>query len=104
GRVVPPGGTGSVHEPGLWVQVSRLGNPLFNEVIVPLGEKARWNALPAQADAQFLHYVLTPELAGLLPVLYRGVFPTLAKLNKPRADLAAILMTGIPAGIVPGFQ
>src|SRR5437764_331064 len=86
------------------VQVSRLGNPLFNEVIVPLGDKDRWNALPAQADAQFLHYVLHPELAGLLPVLYPGVFPNLAKLTKPRADLAAILMTGIPAGIVPGFQ
>jgi hypothetical protein len=46
-------------------------------------------------------------LAGLLPVLYPGVFPNLAKLNaakKPRADLAAILLTGIPAGIIPGFQ
>jgi hypothetical protein len=97
-------GSGAVHEAGPWVQVSRLGNPLFNEVIVPLGDKDRWNALPAQADAQFLHYVLHPELAGLLPVLYPGVFPNLAKLTAPRADLAAILMTGIPAGVVPGFQ
>jgi Domain of unknown function (DUF4331) len=97
-------GSGAVHEGGGWVQVSRLGNPLFNEVIVPLGDKDRWNALPAQADAQFLHYVLHPELAGLLPVLYPGVFPNLAKLTAPRADLAAILMTGIPAGVVPGFQ
>jgi hypothetical protein len=97
-------GSGSVHEAGPWVQVSRLGNPLFNEVIVPLGDKDRWNALPAQADAQFLHYVEHPELASLLPVLYPGVFPNLAKLTAPRADLAAILMTGIPAGIVPGFQ
>jgi hypothetical protein len=97
-------GSGTVHEAGPWVQVSRLGNPLFNEVIVPLGDKDRWNALPAQADAQFLHYVQHPELAALLPVLYPGVFPNLAKLTAPRADLAAILMTGIPAGIVPGFQ
>jgi Domain of unknown function (DUF4331) len=97
-------GSGAVHEAGPWVQVSRLGNPLFNEVIVPLGDKDRWNALPAQADAQFLHYVQHPELAALLPVLYPGVFPNLAKLTAPRADLAAILMTGIPAGIVPGFQ
>ena len=102
--VVRHAGSGSVHEAGPWVQVSRLGNPLFNEVIVPLGDKDRWNALPAQADAQFLHYVLNPELAGLLPVLYPGVFPNLAKLTAPRADLAAILMTGIPAGVVPGFQ
>ena len=102
--VVRHAGTGSVHEAGPWVQVSRLGNPLFNEVIVPLGDKDRWNALPAQDDAQFLHYVEHPELAALLPVLYPGVFPNLAKLTAPRADLAAILMTGIPAGIVPGFQ
>jgi hypothetical protein len=102
--VVRHAGSGAVHEAGPWVQVSRLGNPLFNEVIVPLGDKDRWNALPAQADAQFLHYVLHPELAGLLPVLYPGVFPNLAKLTAPRADLAAVLMTGIPAGIVPGFQ
>jgi hypothetical protein len=97
-------GSGTVHEAGPWVQVSRLGNPLFNEVIVPLGDKDRWNSLPAQADAQFLHYVQHPELAALLPVLYPGVFPNLAKLTAPRADLAAILMTGIPAGIVSGFQ
>jgi hypothetical protein len=51
--------------------------------------------------------VTAPELSALLPTLYPGAFPNLAKLNaskKPRADLAAILLTGIPAGIVPGFQ
>ena len=48
-----------------------------------------------------------PELASLLPVLYPGVFPNLAALNASgasRADLVAILLTGIPPGIVPGFQ
>ena len=45
-----------------------------------------------------------PELAGLLPVLYPGVFPNLAAYKKPRADLVAILLTGIPKGVVPGFQ
>jgi hypothetical protein len=45
-----------------------------------------------------------PELAGLLPVLYPGVFPNLAGLKAARADLVAILLTGIPSGIVPGFQ
>jgi len=86
------------------VQVSRLGNPLFNEVIVPMAHKDRWNALPPTADSQFAQYVTKPELAGLLPVLYPGVFPHLAAYTKPRADLAAILLTGIPGGIVPGFQ
>src|SRR5438552_9781666 len=41
-------------EAGPWVQVSRLANPLFNEVIVPLGDKDRWNALPPVKDKQFL--------------------------------------------------
>jgi hypothetical protein len=91
-------------ESGPWVQVSRLGNPLFNEVIVPLGDKDRWNALRPVDDKHFLKYVQHPELSKLLPVLYPGVFPHLARLRKARADLVAILLTGIPSGIVPGFQ
>jgi hypothetical protein len=95
----------SVHS-GSWRQVSRLGNPLFNEVINPMGKKDLWNSMPPSADKQFAHYVANPELASLLPVLYPGVFPNLAALNKAgtaRADLEAILLTGIPTGIVPGF-
>jgi hypothetical protein len=91
---------------GPFVQVSRLGNPLFNEVIVPMGRKDRWNALPPADDKKFASYVTHPELAALLPGLYPGVFPNLAALvqsGKPRADLEAILLTGIPSGIVPGF-
>ncbi len=95
---------GFTFEAGPWVQVSRLGNPLFNEVIVAMGDKDRWNALPASEDKLFLHYVQHPELAGLLPVLYPGAFPNLAALKAPRADLVAILLTGLPAGVVPGFQ
>jgi Domain of unknown function (DUF4331) len=89
---------------GPWAQVSRLGNPLFNEVVVPLGKKDLWNATPPSADAAFAQYVKQPELARLLPVLYPGVFPNLAKLTADRADLVAILLTGIPPGVVPGFQ
>jgi hypothetical protein len=96
--------TGQTQGLGDWVQVSRLGNPLFNEVIVAMGDKDRWNALPAFEDSQFLDYVRHPELARLLPVLYPGVFPNLAGLKAARADLVAILLTGIPSGIVPGFQ
>jgi len=95
---------GFAFEAGPWVQVSRLGNPLFNEVIVAMGDKDRWNAVPASEDKLFLHYVQHPELAGLLPVLYPGAFPNLAGLKAARADLVAILLTGLPAGIVPGFQ
>jgi hypothetical protein len=95
---------GKIHTAGSWVQVSRLGNPLINEVIVPMGEKDKWNALTPADDKEFLKYVQHPELAGLLPVLYPGVFPKLAGLKAARADLVAVLMTGIPKGIVPGFQ
>jgi hypothetical protein len=92
---------------GPWAQVSRLGNPLFNEVLVPMERKDRWNTLPPYADSQFASGVAHPELAKLLPGLYPGVFPNLNTLNAsgaPRADLLAILLTGIPAGVVPGFQ
>ncbi len=89
---------------GGWVQVSRLGNPLFNEVIVPMAEKDKWNASKPAADKKFAKYVAKPELAGLLPALYPSVFPKLAAYKKDRADLLAILLTGIPNGVVPGFQ
>jgi hypothetical protein len=90
---------------GPWVQVSRLGNPLFNEVIVHIGDKDRWNAVDPIDDAgEFESYVNQPELARLLPQLYPGAFDNLAAYSKDRADLHAILLTGIPAGIVDGFQ
>jgi hypothetical protein len=89
---------------GPWVQVSRLGNPLFNEVIVPMGKKDLWNSLPPSEDSLFLPYVQHPELARLLPVLYPNVFPHLAGLTAARADLVAILLTGLPPNVVPGFQ
>jgi hypothetical protein len=89
---------------GPWVQVSRLGNPLFNEVIVPMVKKDLWNSVTPDEDVAFLQHVQHPELAALLPVLYPGVFPNLAAYTKDRADLVAILLTGIPPGIIPGFQ
>ncbi|HEY5879777.1 MAG TPA: DUF4331 domain-containing protein [Nakamurella sp.] len=89
---------------GPFAQVSRLGNPLFNEVIVPMSRKDKWNRLSPAQDSQFAKYVAQPELARLLPVLYPGVFPNLAALKADRADLLAILLTGLPGGLVPGFQ
>ncbi len=91
---------------GPFVQVSRLGMPLVNEVVIPLGHKDFWNTQTPDGDSQFAKYVANPELAGLLPVLYPGVFPNLAALNAAktaRADLEAILLTGIPSGVVPNF-
>jgi len=89
---------------GPFTQVSRLGMPLINEVVIPLGKKDLWNMVHPRFDSQFLAYYQTPELQKLLPVLYPGVFPNLAAYSKARADLVAILLTGIPTGIIPGFQ
>jgi len=89
---------------GPWMQVSRLGNPLVNEVLIPMAAKDYWNTQPPSGDSRFATRVSAPELAGLLPVLYPGVFPNLAAYKKPRADLLAVLLTGIPNGVVPGFQ
>jgi hypothetical protein len=97
-------GDGQLQESGPWEQVSRLGNPLFNEVIVPMGEKDKWNTLPPSTDHLFLEYVQHPEPAKLFPILYPGVFPKLAAYKAARVDLVAILLTGIPSGIIPGFQ
>lgn len=89
---------------GPFAQVSRLGQPLINEAVIPMGYKDRWNALQPKDDRLFLRYYEHPEIAALLPVLYPGVFPNLASLTAARADLVAILLTGIPSGIIPGFQ
>jgi uncharacterized protein DUF4331 len=91
---------------GPFTQVSRLANPLVNEVIIPLGKKDFWNTQPPAHDKQFARYFAHPEVAALLPVLYPGVFPHLAALDKAgaaRADIEAILLTGIPTGIIDGF-
>lgn len=92
---------------GPFTQVSRLGNPLVNEVIIPLHKKNLWNALEPKDDAQFDQHFESPELQALLPFLYPSVFPNLATFGAsgiPRADLVAILLTGIPSGIISGFQ
>jgi hypothetical protein len=85
-------GNGKVQSRGQWVQVSRLGIPLINEVVIPLGDKDRWNSSKPSQDGQFLNYVTDPELARLIPVLYPGVNvpPT------PRNDLVTVALTGIP--------
>ena len=89
---------------GPFTQVSRLATPLFNEVLVPMARKDAWNRSEPEQDSDFAQLVARPELAGLLPVLYPDVFPNLAAYDQDRADLLAIFLTGIPEGVVPGFQ
>jgi hypothetical protein len=98
-------GANSEHsEAGPWVQVSRLANPLVNEVLIPMAAKDAWNSVPPADEGGFLEFFQQPELAKLLPILYPKQFPSLEAFSGTREDLVAILGTGIPAGIVSGFQ
>ena len=97
-------GNADIKEVGPWVQVSRLGSPLFNEVMIPLPKKDFWNSQTPKNDSQFLSFVQHQEVPLRLTMLYPGVFSNLAAYTKPRADMVAIFLTGIPPGIIPGFQ
>jgi hypothetical protein len=103
--------TGIPTNTGPFVQVSRLGNPLVNEVITPIGQKDFWNTQNPSDDKQFLANFLNPLLGQLIPTLYSPLFPNLAAYNAAhtpspgRVDLEAILLLGIPAGVVaPNFS
>jgi hypothetical protein len=85
-------GNGTFDANGPEVQVSRLGNPLVNEVLIPLGKKDLWNASDPSDDAQFLDRYTTPELAGLVNLLYPSL-PDAPTTN--RSDLVAVLLTGV---------
>jgi hypothetical protein len=75
------------------VQVSRLGNALVNEVVIPLGQKDKFNATQPSDDLKnFGKYVLSPELAKVINILFPG-------LNVPennRTDIVQALLTGLP--------
>jgi hypothetical protein len=75
-----------------WVQVSRLGNPLINEVIIPIGQKDKFNRTsPADDLKNFGKYALNPEPARLLNALFKlGVKET------NRTDIVQALLTGVP--------
>jgi hypothetical protein len=79
---------------GAWVQVSRLGMPLVNEVVVGLPDKDRWNASQPKDDAQFADYVTNPSLPVLLQALF-GAAGVRAPNVYPRTDLEAAFLTGL---------
>ena len=105
-RVTNPDGTRG--QEGGFVQVSRLGNPLINEVVIPLGLKDAFNSLSPVGDAVAAPAVLDPEF----PKIIRYAFGALGDFNgnrlflnippAPRNDIANIFVFGIPAGSVPG--
>ncbi|NHZ88878.1 DUF4331 domain-containing protein [Massilia sp. CCM 8733] len=81
-------------EGGAWVQVSRLGMPLVNEVVIGLKDKDRFNHSKPSADGQFADYVTNPTLPALVEILY-GSAGAKAPTNFPRNDLVATFLTGI---------
>lgn len=95
-------GTAALHG-GAWAQVSRLGMPLVNEVVIGLKDKDRFNASKPRDDAQFADYVTHPTL----PALVQTLFPSApAPTNFPRTDLVAAFLTGVeglnkPANVKP---
>ena len=101
GRVLNPspaglvanGGKGKPTEVygGAWTQVSRLGMPLVNEVVIGLPDKDRFNASQPKDDGQFATYVTNPSLPALLQVLFGVRAPAL-----PRNDLVTVFLTGVP--------
>jgi hypothetical protein len=91
-------GDGTANANGPWVQVSRLGAPLVNEVVVPVGAKDLWNSSQPSGDGQFLGGVTDPEAARLLKAIYGIAIPP-----TPRTDLVAIFLTGIAGLNKPAY-
>jgi hypothetical protein len=84
---------GGTKEGGPWAQVSRLGMPLVNELVIGLKDKDRFNASKPKDDGQFLDYVTNPTL----PVLINTLFPIPATTPPatPRNDLVSVFLTGV---------
>ncbi len=102
----PSGHQTSEKAGGAWTQVSRLGQPLVNELVIGLPDKDKFNASKPQDDAQFLSYVTSPSLPALLGIALAGNAGAVAPTNLPRTDLATVLLTGIagvnkPATVAP---
>jgi hypothetical protein len=90
--------TASRNASGTPVQVSRLSNPLVNEVVIGLKDKDNFNASEPKNDGQFADYVTHPTLPLLLQTLFGVTAPT----AYPRADLVQVFLTGVPALNVNG--
>ncbi len=88
---------GSQKDGGRMVQVSRLGNPLVNEVVIPLKLKDAFNAKTPEDDSIAAPFVLDPQLAQLLKAVYGIEVPA-----APRNDLVSIFATGIPVNGITG--
>jgi hypothetical protein len=84
--------SGKSKKSAAWVQVSRLGNPLINEVLIPTGLKDHWNSTTPDKDKQYEQYYEKPILAHLLNQLYPQFGPF---QETDRQDLVSVLLTGL---------
>ena len=84
---------GAVRNEAAWVQISRLGEPLINEVVIPRGKKDLWNSTDPAEDMRFLRFYRSPEVAKLENALYDALDDA---NESDRDDLVAILLTGVP--------
>ena len=80
--------------PNDWVQVSRLGMPLVNEIVVGYTDKNRFNASEPKDDAQFLDYVLHPSFPTLVAQLFAAQGVKAPSVD--RTDLVTVFLKGIP--------
>lgn len=80
---------------GAWTQVSRLGMPLVNEVVIGLPDKDRFNSSKPRNDSQFADYVTNPTLPRLLEVAFGTAAGAIAPSNPGRNDLVTVFLTGI---------
>ena len=86
---------GATVEGGAWTQVSRLANPLVNEVVIGLQDKDRFNASEPVDDAQFATYVTNPTLPAIIEILF-GAAGVQAPTSFPRNDLVQVFLSGVP--------
>ena len=84
---------------GPFTQVSRLGAPLVNEVVIGLKDKDRFNGSDPKDDAQFANYVLYPTLPALIEALFGVSAPV-----TPRQDLVQVFLTGVPGLNQPSLR
>jgi hypothetical protein len=89
------GNNNAAKQGGAWTQVSRLGNPLVNELVIGLPDKDKFNASSPKDDTQFLTYVSNPTLPALLGLVLAGDTKAVAPTNLPRTDLLTTFLTGI---------